>query len=158
MDWRFESLVWSPTNTTHQLEWSMTETSQQLNILRLYVTQSSHVFRRTHYSSRPWNHARIPAAWNMVHSAWTAGRIFYRHLRYTVNTYSALIMLQFLSLIVCGPCCVRIGRHICVWRCLLLRYANVKTFSTAERISIALAALPKELWLKTDSKPWRVIF
>jgi len=43
----------------------------------------------TELITHPWSPARIPAAWNMVHSAWTAGRRLYRLLQYTVHTYSA---------------------------------------------------------------------
>jgi len=48
----------------------------------------------------------------------------------TVHCTHLLIMLCFLSLIVCCLCCVRIGQSNCVWKSLLLRY--VKTFSKAE--------------------------
>jgi len=34
-------------------------------------------------------------------------------------------------------------------------HVNIKSFSVAEHISIAL---PKQLWLKTDSKPFHAIF
>jgi len=69
-----------------------------------------------------------------------------------------IIMLLFLFFIVCCMWCVRIGHATCMWKCLLLRYVNIKTFWTANLISIALPNITQQLWFKTDSKLLRRIF
>jgi len=59
-------------------------------------------------------------------------------------TYLLIFLLCCLALlffIVCCLGCVRIGRHTCMWTCLLLRYVDVETFSPAEHIFLCVTQI-----------------
>jgi len=60
-------------------------------------------------------------------------------------------MLLFLSLIVRCLCCVRIGRHTSVWKCLLLRYV---TSRQCQQLNIFPLRYPNwsKHFIQTDSK------